>query len=51
MGDILVFFTGQDDIDTAIRLLNEEAQSSGRNSSGLSDGNYMLTYCLINFYI
>lgn len=35
MGDILVFFTGQDDIDAAIRLLNEEAQSSGRNSSGL----------------
>ncbi|KAK4732926.1 hypothetical protein R3W88_025914 [Solanum pinnatisectum] len=30
MGDILVFLTGQDDIDTAIQLLTEEAQSSGK---------------------
>ncbi|XP_062161567.1 probable pre-mRNA-splicing factor ATP-dependent RNA helicase DEAH9 isoform X3 [Alnus glutinosa] len=35
MGDILVFLTGQDDIDAAIQLLNEEAQSNGKNSSGL----------------
>ncbi|KAM4100842.1 hypothetical protein ACJW30_05G098700 [Castanea mollissima] len=35
MGDILVFLTGQDDIDTAVKLLNEEAQSNGKNSSGL----------------
>uniref|UniRef100_A0A7C8ZDG4 RNA helicase n=2 Tax=Opuntia streptacantha TaxID=393608 RepID=A0A7C8ZDG4_OPUST len=27
MGDILVFLTGQDDIDAAVRLLNEEAPS------------------------
>ncbi|XP_050287194.1 probable pre-mRNA-splicing factor ATP-dependent RNA helicase DEAH9 [Quercus robur] len=35
MGDILVFLTGQDDIDTAVKLLNEEAQSNGKKSSGL----------------
>ncbi|GMY37679.1 putative pre-mrna-splicing factor atp-dependent rna helicase deah9 [Fagus crenata] len=35
MGDILVFLTGQDDIDTAVHLLNEEAQSNGKKSSGL----------------
>ncbi|XP_059437656.1 probable pre-mRNA-splicing factor ATP-dependent RNA helicase DEAH9 isoform X1 [Corylus avellana] len=35
MGDILVFLTGQDDIDASIQLLNEEAQSNGKNSSGL----------------
>lgn len=37
MGDILVFLTGQDDIDASIQLLNEEAQSNGKNSSGMSD--------------
>ncbi|KAK4341510.1 hypothetical protein RND71_040011 [Anisodus tanguticus] len=30
MGDILVFLTGQDDIDAAIQLLTEESQSSGK---------------------
>ncbi|XP_055813958.1 probable pre-mRNA-splicing factor ATP-dependent RNA helicase DEAH9 isoform X2 [Solanum dulcamara] len=30
MGDILVFLTGKDDIDAAIQLLTEEAQSSGK---------------------
>ncbi|KAM3357179.1 hypothetical protein P3S68_023893 [Capsicum galapagoense] len=30
MGDTLVFLTGQDDIDAAIQLLTEEAQSSGK---------------------
>ncbi|XP_050287201.1 probable pre-mRNA-splicing factor ATP-dependent RNA helicase DEAH9 isoform X3 [Quercus robur] len=35
MGDILVFLTGRDDIDTAVKLLNEEAQSNGKKSSGL----------------
>ncbi|KAI5590949.1 hypothetical protein BDE02_04G045100 [Populus trichocarpa] len=34
-GDILVFLTGQDDIDTAIRLLTEEAHASRKISSGL----------------
>ncbi|XP_011027723.1 PREDICTED: probable ATP-dependent RNA helicase DHX35 [Populus euphratica] len=34
-GDILVFLTGQDDIDAAIRLLNEEAHASRKISSGL----------------
>lgn len=34
-GDILVFLTGQDDIDAAIKLLTEEARSNGKNSSGL----------------
>ncbi|KAG6641343.1 probable pre-mRNA-splicing factor ATP-dependent RNA helicase DEAH9 isoform X1 [Carya illinoinensis] len=35
MGDILVFLTGQDDIDAAIHLLNEEAQTNRKHSSGL----------------
>ncbi|TVU02741.1 hypothetical protein EJB05_51739 [Eragrostis curvula] len=30
-GDILVFLTGQDDIDTAVKLLNEEIQHLGRH--------------------
>ncbi|XVF25702.1 hypothetical protein REPUB_Repub13aG0236400 [Reevesia pubescens] len=34
-GDILVFLTGQDDIDVAIKLLTEEARSNGKTSSGL----------------
>uniref|UniRef100_A0A5B7BFG4 RNA helicase n=1 Tax=Davidia involucrata TaxID=16924 RepID=A0A5B7BFG4_DAVIN len=35
MGDILVFLTGQDDIDAAVQLLTEEAQNSEKPSSGL----------------
>ncbi|KAI7999434.1 putative pre-mRNA-splicing factor ATP-dependent RNA helicase DEAH9 [Camellia lanceoleosa] len=35
MGDILVFLTGQDDIDAAVQLLTEEAQNNGKPSSGL----------------
>ncbi|CAL0334431.1 unnamed protein product [Lupinus luteus] len=34
-GDVLVFLTGQDDIDAAIHLLNEEVQNNGKRSSGL----------------
>ncbi|KDO77782.1 hypothetical protein CISIN_1g005436mg [Citrus sinensis] len=34
-GDILVFLTGQDDIDATIQLLTEEARTSKKNSSGL----------------
>ncbi|EOA17808.1 hypothetical protein CARUB_v10006206mg [Capsella rubella] len=34
-GDVLVFLTGQDDIETAIKLLEEEAHSNQKNSSGL----------------
>ncbi|KAF9683640.1 hypothetical protein SADUNF_Sadunf04G0034900 [Salix dunnii] len=34
-GDILVFLTGQDDIDAAIQLLTEEAHASRKISSGL----------------
>lgn len=34
MGDILVFLTGQDDIDAAVQLITEEAQNRGKNSSG-----------------
>lgn len=37
MGDILVFLTGEDDIDAAVRLLNEEVQNNGKHSSGSSD--------------
>nr|XP_011465801.1 PREDICTED: probable ATP-dependent RNA helicase DHX35 [Fragaria vesca subsp. vesca] len=35
MGDILVFLTGQDDIDAAVQLITEEAQNRRKNSSGL----------------
>ncbi|PIA30573.1 hypothetical protein AQUCO_05500107v1 [Aquilegia coerulea] len=35
IGDILVFLTGQDDIDSAVQLLTEEAQNLKKNSSGL----------------
>ncbi|CAN6683439.1 unnamed protein product [Malus baccata var. baccata] len=35
MGDILVFLTGQDDIEAAVQLITEEAQNRGKNSSGL----------------
>lgn len=34
MGDILVFLTGQDDIDAAVKLLIEEVQNRGKNSLG-----------------
>ncbi|XP_065860093.1 probable pre-mRNA-splicing factor ATP-dependent RNA helicase DEAH9 isoform X1 [Euphorbia lathyris] len=34
-GDILVFLTGQDDINTAIEMFTEEARANGKNSSGL----------------
>ncbi|KAK7412419.1 hypothetical protein VNO78_03878 [Psophocarpus tetragonolobus] len=34
-GDILVFLTGQDDIDAAVQLLNDEIQNTGKHSSGL----------------
>ncbi|XP_043808513.1 probable pre-mRNA-splicing factor ATP-dependent RNA helicase DEAH9 isoform X2 [Manihot esculenta] len=30
-GDILVFLTGQDDIDATVQLLTEEAQANGKN--------------------
>lgn len=33
-GDILVFLTGQDDIDAAVELLTEEAQNNGKSSPG-----------------
>ena len=49
MGDILVFLTGQDDIDAAIQLLNEEDQSNGKNSSGMSD--QTIISWLVIFYI
>ncbi|GAB4827043.1 ATPdependent RNA helicase [Ancistrocladus abbreviatus] len=35
MGDILVFLTGQDDIDAAVQLLADEAHDKGRSSSDL----------------
>ncbi|CDO96734.1 unnamed protein product [Coffea canephora] len=34
MGDILVFLTGQDDIDAAVQLLSEESRN-GQNQAGL----------------
>ncbi|KAI4296862.1 hypothetical protein L6164_036782 [Bauhinia variegata] len=33
-GDILVFLTGQDDIDAAVQLLTEEVRTNGKKSSG-----------------
>ncbi|PWA79926.1 RNA helicase family protein [Artemisia annua] len=35
MGDILVFLTGQDDIDAAVQLITDEAQNSGKSSLGM----------------
>ncbi|XP_062013027.1 probable pre-mRNA-splicing factor ATP-dependent RNA helicase DEAH9 isoform X1 [Rosa rugosa] len=35
MGDILVFLTGQDDIDAAVQLITEETPNRRKNSSGL----------------
>ncbi|KAL6992438.1 ATP-dependent RNA helicase [Sarracenia purpurea var. burkii] len=48
MGDILVFLTGQDDIDAAVRLLTEEAQNSGNHSSGtfLMEDNAGFSFCI-----
>lgn len=34
MGDILVFLTGQDDIDAAVQLLSEESRN-GQNQGSL----------------
>ncbi|KAG5131093.1 hypothetical protein JHK84_037490 [Glycine max] len=34
-GDVLVFLTGQDDIDASVQLLNDEVQTTGKHSSGL----------------
>ncbi|KAK2966058.1 hypothetical protein RJ640_029990 [Escallonia rubra] len=54
-GDILVFLTGQDDIDTAVQLLTEEAQKNGKPFSdlmvlplysGLSRGDQDLVFSL-----
>lgn len=50
MGDILVFLTGQDDIDTAVKLLNEEAQSNGKKSSGWNDKAIMSRLCSFYMY-
>ena len=36
-GDILVFLTGQDDIDAAVQLLTEEARTNRKNSSGTKE--------------
>jgi len=33
-GDILVFLTGQDDIDAAVQLIADDARDKGRHSSG-----------------
>ncbi|KAL9671491.1 hypothetical protein QQ045_009059 [Rhodiola kirilowii] len=35
MGDILVFLTGQDDIEAATQMLNDETHHNARKSSGL----------------
>ncbi|KAL5576626.1 hypothetical protein UlMin_018325 [Ulmus minor] len=35
MGDILVFLTGQDDIEAVVQLLTDEIQNRGKNYSGL----------------
>ncbi|GAV78777.1 Helicase_C domain-containing protein/HA2 domain-containing protein/OB_NTP_bind domain-containing protein [Cephalotus follicularis] len=34
-GDVLVFLTGEDDIDAAVKMLTEEAQNIKKSSSGL----------------
>ena len=35
VGDVLVFLTGQDDIDAAVQLINENAQDHRSHSSGI----------------
>ena len=48
MGDILVFLTGQDDIEAAVRLLTEEAQNNGKPSSGtIFMGNVLASFCIV----
>lgn len=50
MGDILVFLTGQDDIDAAVRLLTEEAQNNRKSSSGtflIEDYPGLSAYCVM----
>ena len=37
MGDVIVFLTGQDDIDAAVQLITDEAQNSGKSSLGMSE--------------
>ncbi|KAL5998475.1 ATP-dependent RNA helicase [Asimina triloba] len=44
MGDILVFLTGQDDVDAAVQLINENAQNLGKHSSGLSRADQELVF-------
>ena len=58
MGDILVFLTGQDDIEAAVQLLNEEAQSFDKSTGGrpLTSLNYfslshLLEACLKNMLL
>jgi HrpA-like RNA helicase len=34
-GDVLVFLTGQDDVDAAVQLINEEAETLPRNTAGI----------------
>jgi len=47
MGDILVFLTGQDDIDAAVRLLNEEAPSFCKTKGGEYACQFLLFWCHI----
>lgn len=50
MGDVLVFLTGQDDIEAAVKMLAEETQTYGKNSSGtkVSRLTYGQTFVLSN---
>lgn len=47
-GDILVFLTGQDDIDAAVKLLREDTQDDRRRTSGrfVSSLNHIFTFIL-----
>ncbi|KAK8469012.1 hypothetical protein PHAVU_006G179000 [Phaseolus vulgaris] len=44
VGDVLVFLTGQDDIDAAVQLLTDEVQTTGKHSSGLPRADQELVF-------
>ncbi|KAG2396001.1 pre-mRNA-splicing factor ATP-dependent RNA helicase [Vigna angularis] len=42
-GDVLVFLTGQDDIDAAVQLLTDQVQTTGKHSS--AHGSFSMALC------
>ncbi|KAB1200457.1 putative ATP-dependent RNA helicase DHX35 [Morella rubra] len=48
MGDVLAFLTGQDDIDAAIQLLNEQAHRNRKNSSAKVGESHIGAFVVFN---